>query len=72
MTSNQKAASCVTLSFDRVDFQIPIFNGDLLTFNAELVNVGRSSMVVLVTGSKRDMHVSLMCMVLTYPECQTN
>jgi acyl-CoA hydrolase len=52
-----KAASVVTLSFDRVDFTVPVFADELLTFTAELVNVGNSSMVVLVTGSKRDMHL---------------
>eukprot|EP00040_Diaphanoeca_grandis_P029266 m.171101 g.171101 ORF g.171101 m.171101 type:complete len:417 (+) comp31633_c0_seq1:138-1388(+) len=48
------AASVVTLSFDRVDFQVPVFSGDLLSLDAEIVRIGRTSLAVLVTGTKRE------------------
>ncbi len=41
-------ANCVTASFDRVDFIAPVHVGELVTFDAELTYVGRSSMEVRV------------------------
>ena len=41
-------ASCVTASFDRVDFLHPIHVGDVVDFDAELTYVGTSSMEVWV------------------------
>ena len=49
-------SGCVTLSFDRVDLLVPILQGDLLQFNARMLRVGTSSMVVQVDGKKRDRH----------------
>lgn len=50
------AASVVTLSYDRADFQIPVFAGDLLSLDAEIVRIGRTSMTVLVIAKKRELH----------------
>jgi len=41
-------ASCVTASFDRVDFLQPVHVGDVVDFDAELTYVGTSSMEVWV------------------------
>jgi acyl-CoA hydrolase len=41
-------ANCVTASFDRVDFLAPVHVGELVTFDAELTYVGRSSMEVRI------------------------
>jgi acyl-CoA hydrolase len=41
-------ATCVTASFDRVDFVAPVHVGELVEFDAELTYVGRSSMEVWV------------------------
>eukprot|EP00040_Diaphanoeca_grandis_P002694 m.22456 g.22456 ORF g.22456 m.22456 type:complete len:449 (-) comp13825_c0_seq1:153-1499(-) len=49
------AAGVVTLSYDRADFQIPVFAGDLLSLDSEIVRIGRTSMTVLVTGKKREL-----------------
>jgi acyl-CoA hydrolase len=41
-------ATCVTASFDRVDFVAPVHVGELVEFEAMLTYVGRSSMEVRV------------------------
>jgi len=41
-------ATCVTASFDRVDFLAPVHVGDVVSFDAELTFVGTSSMEVWV------------------------
>jgi acyl-CoA hydrolase len=41
-------ATCVTASFDRVDFVAPVHVGELVDFDAVLTYVGRSSMEVWV------------------------
>jgi acyl-CoA hydrolase len=41
-------ANCVTASFDRVDFILPIHVGEVVDFDAELTYVGHSSMEVWV------------------------
>jgi acyl-CoA hydrolase len=41
--------SCVTASFDRVDFLQPVRVGDVVDFSARLTYVGRTSMEVWVT-----------------------
>jgi uncharacterized protein (TIGR00369 family) len=53
--------SCVTVSIDRVDFREPIYSGELVTCEARVTFVGRTSMEVsvrvdaenLLTGSRR-------------------
>lgn len=40
--------TCVTASFDRVDFIAPVFLGEVVQFDAELTFAGRSSMEVWV------------------------
>jgi acyl-CoA hydrolase len=37
---------CVTVSFDRVDFKLPIFTGELVTCKARVNFVGRTSMEI--------------------------
>lgn len=46
--SRHARTSCVTASFDRVDFLSPIHVGDVVDFDAELTYVGTSSMEVWV------------------------
>jgi acyl-CoA hydrolase len=41
-------ANCVTASFDRVDFILPVHVGEVVDFDAELTYVGHSSMEVWV------------------------
>ncbi len=40
-------STCVTASFDRVDFIQPVHVGDVVDFDAELTYVGTTSMEVL-------------------------
>lgn len=37
-----------TISFDRVDLVKPVYNGDLIRLEAQVVNMGGSSMAVQV------------------------
>ncbi|MGA8605224.1 MAG: acyl-CoA thioesterase [Thermoplasmata archaeon] len=46
--SRHAKATCVTASFDRVDFLAPVHVGDVVDFDAELTYVGTSSMEVWV------------------------
>ncbi len=46
-------ATCVTASFDRVDFLEPVHVGEVVEFLAELTYVGRSSMEVAVAVNAR-------------------
>lgn len=48
--------SCVTASFDRVDFLEPVHVGDVVEFNAELTFVGTSSMEVWVRVQAETSH----------------
>lgn len=49
ITSTRHAqATCVTASFDRVDFVAPVHVGEVVDFDAVLTYVGRSSMEVWV------------------------
>jgi acyl-CoA hydrolase len=41
-------ANCVTASFDRVDFILPVHVGEVVDFDAQLTYVGHSSMEVWV------------------------
>jgi len=49
-------SSCVTASFDRVDFLQPIHVGDVVDFDAELTYVGTSSMEVWVRVRAEPVH----------------
>ncbi len=51
--SRHAGATCVTASFDRVDFLEPVHVGDVVEFVAELTYVGRSSMEVAVEVDAR-------------------
>lgn len=54
-------SSCVTVSIDRVDFREPIYAGELVTCQARITFVGRTSMEIwvrvlaenLLTGTER-------------------
>jgi acyl-CoA hydrolase len=39
---------CVTVSFDRVEFKLPIYAGEMVTCKARVTYVGRSSMEIWV------------------------
>jgi acyl-CoA hydrolase len=47
--------SCVTASFDRVDFLAPVRLGQVVTFDSRLTYVGRSSMEVWVGVHSEDL-----------------
>ncbi len=47
--SRHAKASCVTASFDRVDFLQPVRIGEVVDFSAQLTYVGRTSMEVWVS-----------------------
>lgn len=46
--------TCVTASFDRVDFLAPVHVGEVVDFAGELTFAGRTSMEVVVRISSRD------------------
>ena len=62
---------CVTVSFDRVDFKEPIFTGELVTCQARVNFVGRSSMEIgvrveaenLLSGTKRHTNTCFLTFV---------
>jgi len=62
---------CVTVSFDRVDFKEPIFTGELVTCNARVNFVGRTSMEIgvrveaenLFTGETRHTNTCFLTFV---------
>ena len=64
-------ANCVTVSVDRVDFREPIRIGELVTFEASLHHVGKSSMEIgihiyaedLRTGTRRHTNSCFFTMV---------
>ena len=50
ITATRHARStCVTASFDRVDFLLPVHVGEVVDFDAEITFVGHSSMEIWVT-----------------------
>ncbi|MGA8709754.1 MAG: acyl-CoA thioesterase [Thermoplasmata archaeon] len=49
-------STCVTASFDRVDFIQPVHVGDVVDFDAELTYVGTTSMEVWVRITAEAMH----------------
>jgi acyl-CoA hydrolase len=62
---------CVTVSFDRVDFKEPIFTGELVSCQARVNFVGRTSMEIgvkveaenLLTGEKRHTNTCFLTFV---------
>lgn len=48
--------NCVTASFDRVDFILPVHLGQVLTFESRLTYVGRSSMEIWVQVRAEGLH----------------
>jgi acyl-CoA hydrolase len=69
--SRYSASYVVTLSVDQVFFKEPIYLGDLVTFNATVNYVGRTSMEVgirieaenLITGERRHTNTCYVTMV---------
>ena len=69
--SRHAGKSCVTASFDRVDFHEPIKIGELITMRASVNHVGRTSMEVgvcveaenLTNGKRRHTNSSFITMV---------
>jgi uncharacterized protein (TIGR00369 family) len=63
--------ACVTVSIDRVDFVEPIYTGELVTCNARVNFVGRTSMEIgvdveaenLLTGNKRRTNTCVLTFV---------
>lgn len=53
--TRHSGGSCVTASFDRVDFIDPVHIGDVVEFEATLTFVGRSSMEVWVEVRAEDL-----------------
>jgi acyl-CoA hydrolase len=45
----------VTVSIDRVDMKSPIAHGDLIRLEGEVINMGRSSLVVQISGYSFDL-----------------
>jgi len=54
--SRHSGTSCVTASFDRVDFLSPVHVGDVVDFDATLTYVGTSSMEVWVRVRAESAH----------------
>ena len=46
--SRHSGKTCVTASFDRVDFLAPVFLGEIVAFDAEVTYTGRTSMEIRV------------------------
>ncbi|KAG7392113.1 hypothetical protein PHYPSEUDO_002337 [Phytophthora pseudosyringae] len=54
-----------TISIDRVDIKRPIAHGDLLRMEGEVINIGRSSMVLQMTGYRFDLDQSKFIEVIS-------
>ncbi|KAH7472128.1 Protein VdlD [Phytophthora ramorum] len=54
-----------TISIDRVDIQSPIAHGDLLRMEGEVINIGRTSLVVQMTGYRYDLEQTKLVAVLS-------
>ena len=59
-----ESAGAATLAFDRVSLSQPITAFDVVRFSAEVVSVGRTSMLVLCQGFRQDMHTQELTPVL--------
>jgi acyl-CoA hydrolase len=70
-SAKHSGTTCVTASFDQVDFHEPIEVGELVTLNGQVTFVGRSSMEILVevwtenlkNGHKRHANTARVTMV---------
>eukprot|EP00912_Choanoflagellata_sp_UC4_P000786 UC4_evm2s494 len=52
--ASDRLHAVTTLSFDRVDFQNPLLDDELLILDAHVVRTGRTSMLVYVEGQKQE------------------
>jgi acyl-CoA hydrolase len=59
-----ESAGAVTLAFDRVSFVRELRAYDVLRLEAEVVSVGRSSMLVLCEGFQQDLHTGQLTPVM--------
>ncbi|MBU0638124.1 MAG: acyl-CoA thioesterase [Planctomycetes bacterium] len=55
----------VTVAVDRVEFRAPVYVGDVLSFRARLVRVGRTSVTVQVTVEAERFHDPRMVVRVT-------
>ena len=51
--------SVVTASIERIDFAVPVYLGELLTVEARVLSVGRSSLQIAVTAYAEDLSTGL-------------
>lgn len=51
--------SVVTASIERIDFAVPVLLGELLTVEAHVVSVGRSSLQIAVTAYAEDLRTGV-------------
>lgn len=49
-----KGAAIATVSFDRVDLTSPVFQGDLIRLEGQIIHVGNSSMMIQISGYRHD------------------
>ena len=54
ISSRVSLGPIATISFDRVDLIKPVFHGDLVRLEGEVVSLGRSSIAVQVSGYRHD------------------
>ncbi|CAI5739949.1 unnamed protein product [Hyaloperonospora brassicae] len=54
ISSRVSLGPIATISFDRVDLVKPVFHGDLVRLEGEVVSLGRSSIAVQVSGYRHD------------------
>ncbi|KAL3660414.1 hypothetical protein V7S43_014567 [Phytophthora oleae] len=52
---SSKEHGVATISIDRVNIKSPIYHGDLLRMEGEVLNIGRSSIVIQMTGYRFDL-----------------
>ena len=75
-SAKHSGTTCVTASFDQVDFHEPIEVGDLVTLTGQVAYVGRTSMEILVDvhtenlklGIKRHTNTARVTMVALGPD----
>ena len=58
-SAKHSGTTCVTASFDQVDFHEPIEVGELVTLTGQVVYVGRSSMEVMVSVEAENLKLGI-------------
>lgn len=54
MTNSASESQIATISFDRVDLVKPVFHGDLVRIEGEVISMGNSSMAIQCCGFRHD------------------